>query len=86
MKDDRGLYYHPSLQTPDTRMYVRETDGRIEFRLWSRENPEIWERHGWLPLDAVQAAAAMFKDRGSGRNPLALYDLEVARRLLKDGE
>jgi len=84
MKDDRGFYYFHSLQTRDTRMYVRENDGLIEFRLWSRENPEVWERHGWLPFEAVAQAADLYKERGTGRNPLALYDLAVAKRLLKD--
>ncbi|MDY0306284.1 MAG: hypothetical protein AB7D51_14900 [Desulfovibrionaceae bacterium] len=86
MKDDRGLYYHPSLQNHDTRMYVRDSMGRIEFRLWNREDPGIWERHGWLSLEIVKAAAEMFRERGADRNPLALYDLDVARRLIKDGE
>jgi len=82
MKDERGLYYLPSLQTRTTRMYVRETDGVIEFRLWSGENPEIWERHEWIPLDVVRKAAELYKN--PERNPLGLYDLEVAKRLLQD--
>ena len=82
MKDERGLYYYPSLQNRDTRMYVRESDGVIEFRLWSAENPEIWERHEWIPLDVVRKAAKMYKN--PERNPLGLYDMDVARRLLRD--
>ena len=84
MKDDRGIYYRPSLQSPGTRMYVCEVDGIIMFRLHSEENPEIWERHGWLSMDAVRQAAQMYKDQGRDRNPLGLYDLDVAKRLLRD--
>ncbi|MBN2139804.1 MAG: hypothetical protein JW718_02245 [Desulfovibrionaceae bacterium] len=86
MKDELGLYYHPSLQSPGTRMYVRESRGRIEFRLWSREDPDIWERHEWIPLEVVEKASAMYQERGTNRNPMALYDLDVARRLVRDGE
>lgn len=86
MKDEQGLYYHPSLQDRDARMYVRDNMGRIEFRLWNRQDPGVWERHGWLSLEIVKAAAEMFKSRDTGRNPLALYDLDVAKRLLMDGE
>ncbi|MGE4552472.1 MAG: hypothetical protein AB7D57_05140 [Desulfovibrionaceae bacterium] len=84
MKDERGLYYLPSLQTRDTRMYVREHAGVIEFRLYSGENPEIWDRHGWLALDVIQRAARMYQDLGRERNPMGLYDEAVARRLIAD--
>lgn len=84
MKDERGVYYLPSLQSRDTRMYVRERGGVIEFRLYSGENPEVWERHEWLSLDVIQRAAKMYQDLGRERNPLGLYDQAVARRLLDD--
>jgi hypothetical protein len=84
MKDELGLYYYPSLQTRDTRMYVRENNGVIEFRLWSRENPAIWKGHEWLPYDVIEKASEMYKEKGSDRNPLALYDLNVAKQLLKE--
>ena len=84
MKDERGIYYLPSLQSRDTRMYVRERGGVIEFRLYSGENPEVWERHEWLSLDVIQRAAKMYRDLGRERNPLGLYDQDVARRLLDD--
>lgn len=84
MKDERGLYYLPSLQNRNTRMYVRQHDGVLEFRLYSAENPEIWKRHGWLPLEVVQRAAKMYRDLGRDRNPMGLYDEAVARRLIAD--
>ncbi len=84
MKDERGIYYHPSLQDQGTRMYVRENEGRIEFRLWNPYHPEAWDKHGWLPYDVIEEAAAKYKERGTDRNPLALYDLAVAKRLLAD--
>lgn len=84
MKDELGLYYYPSLQSQDTRMYVRENNGVIEFRLWSRENPEIWERHEWLPYDVLEKASEMYKERGTDRNPLALYDYDIAKKLIME--
>lgn len=84
MKDELGLYYYPSLQSRETRMYVRENEGIVEFRLWSKENPEIWKAHEWLPYDVVAKASEMYRERGSDRNPLALYDLEIAKKLIKD--
>ena len=86
MKDARGIYYLPSLQKRDTRMYVRlNASGKIEFRLFSEENPEIWEKHDWLTLDVIKQAAKMYKDLGrQDRNPLGLYDEDVAQRLITD--
>ena len=63
-------------------MYVRENDGMIEFRLWNQDHPEIWERHGWLDMDIIRRAARMYK--GKGDNPLKLYDLDIARVLLRE--
>ncbi|SKA82404.1 hypothetical protein SAMN02745704_01551 [Paucidesulfovibrio gracilis DSM 16080] len=84
MKDERGLYYLPSMQDTDTRMYVRSVDGVIQFRLWNANHAEVWDRHEWLPFDVIEAAAEMYKERGAERNPLALYDVEIAKRLIKD--
>ena len=83
MKDDNGLYYYPDPSDRNTRVYVREGGGGIEFRLWRTDHPEVWEQHGWLPYDVVSAAAAMYKERGTGADPLAFYDLNVARALVK---
>lgn len=84
MKDERGLYYHPSMQDTNTRMYVREVDGMIQFRLWNAGHEHVWEQHQWLPFDVIEAAAEMYRERGSDRNPLALYDLDIAKRLVRD--
>lgn len=86
MKDDNGLYYHPDPSDHSSRVYVRQGLGGVEFRLWRADHPEVWERHGWLAYDVVQAAASMYKERGSGADPLALYDCNVARALLKEEE
>jgi hypothetical protein len=85
MKDERGLYYYPTLQDRSTRMYVREQDGEVHFRLYSSENPEVWERHGWVPYSAIKQAAELYKkERDPSRNPLGLYDLDVAKRILQE--
>ena len=83
MKDDNGLYYYPDPSDRNTRVYVREESGGIEFRLWRTDHPEVWEQHGWLAYEVVSAAAAMYKERGTGADPLAFYDLNVARALVK---
>lgn len=85
MKDERGIYYHPTLQDQDVRMYVRRSEDQIEFRMHNPNHPEIWERHLWVPFAAIEKAAEMYRKQGMGeRNPMALYDLDVAERLLRD--
>ncbi|WP_338669332.1 hypothetical protein [Pseudodesulfovibrio methanolicus] len=84
MKDERGVYYTPSLQHPEVRMYVRENEGEIEFRLYNPDEPVIWEKHQWVPYQAIEAAAAMFREKNTDRNPLALYDRDIARKLLDE--
>lgn len=84
MKDDNGLYYYPDPADRQTRVYVRENAGGIEFRLWRSEHPEVWERHGWLAHSVLSAAASLYKERGNGIDPLVFYDVNVARALLKD--
>ncbi len=83
MHDDTGHYYYPNPADKKVRMYVREcpdAPGEVEFRLFSAENPEIWERHPWLTRDVVIEAAKMYDK--PDREPLALYDLGVAKALL----
>lgn len=86
MKDERGIYYFPSLQDRSLRMYVRrnEDSGQVEFRMFNAQHPEVWDRHGWLPHEVIVKAAQMFRERGSDRNPAALYDLDVAEKLIAD--
>ena len=82
MKDDRGLYYHPNLHNKRVRMYVREFGDELEFRLWHQDVPELWDEHGWVPYEAIQQAANMYK--GKALDPQRIYDLNVARALIKD--
>jgi hypothetical protein len=84
MKDERGAYYYPNPAEKRVRMYVRERYGDVEFRLWNQEHAEIWERHDWLPYDAVVEAAQEYAKRGAGVDPLEMYDINVAKRLLAD--
>ena len=84
MKDDKGLYYYPDPSDTQTRVYVREAPHGVEFRLWRSDHPEVWEQHHWLAYEVVAAAATMYKERGTGVNPLTFYDLNVARALIKD--
>lgn len=88
MKDERGLYYHPQAGNSQARVYVRRgPDGEVEFRLWQADHPEVWERHPWLSLDVLQSAARLYQtERNREADPLRLYDLAVARALLRESE
>lgn len=86
MKDADGLYYYPAPQNTRIRMYVRERFGTVEFRMRNDDYPEIWDRHGWRPYEEIQDAAALYKERRRGSDPLVLYDLNVARELLSREE
>lgn len=83
MKDERGHYYTPSLQHPEVRMYVRDNNGTVEFRLYNPNEPVIWEKHQWVPYEAIRQAAEMYKERNAERNPLSLYDIDIAKSLLR---
>ena len=54
MEDEKGLYYYPNPANRKERMYVRVTDGVIQFRLWNQDVAELWEKHGWLDYDLVK--------------------------------
>ena len=84
MKDQNGLYYYPAPQNTRIRMYVREQFGVVEFRMSNVDYPEIWEKHGWMPFEEIEMAAQMYKDRGRDANPMLLYDINVATKLLQD--
>lgn len=88
MEDERGLYYHAQAGNPKARVYVREgPDGEVEFRLWEMDHPEVWERHPWLPISVIRDAAALYReDRNKNADPLLLYDMNVARSLLKESK
>lgn len=84
MKDQNGIYYYPDPSDTNTRVYVREGAAGVEFRLWRHNLPEVWEKHGWMPHQVIEAAAAMYKQGGAQKSdPLILYDLNVARALIK---
>lgn len=82
MKDDKGLYYYPFPSNHRVRMYVCESVDGVSFRLWSQDDPKLWEDHKWLPYEAVRQAAAMYKS--GGFNPNEAYDIRVARALLEE--
>ncbi|MBE1424691.1 hypothetical protein H4684_001325 [Desulfomicrobium macestii] len=84
MQDKDGIFYYPYPENKRIRMFVREQDGNIEFRLSNVDHPEIWERHGWLDLDIIRRGAKMFEERGSKADPTKIYDVETARYLLKE--
>lgn len=83
MQDQYGVYYYPNPALKTTRMYVQDIQGVIHFRLYSSENPEIWDRHGWLPLEVVKQAAALYQ---GGNDPTRLYDENIAKEVLKQAE
>jgi hypothetical protein len=83
MKDEKGLYYYPFPQNKRVRMYVRELEGTIWFRLWNADDPELWVEHGWVPYGAIKQAAAMSKPKSHAFNPNQAYDMEVAKMLLE---
>jgi hypothetical protein len=82
MRDDRGVYYYPFPQNPKVRMYVREEEGTIWFRLWSQDDIALWDDHGWIPWEAVQQAMAL--RRPAHFDPKRAYDLHVARAVLEE--
>lgn len=85
MQDSLGLYYYPVLQNKKLRMYVRQIEDEIEFRMWDQDDPSLWEEHGWIGWQAIQQAAELYKSEGrKGSPPLKLYDIEIAKRLIKD--
>jgi hypothetical protein len=82
MKDGRGLYYYPYPQNRRVKTYVRRFGSDIEFRLYNEDDPKLWEEHGWVPHGAILQAAALFARKDF--DPVRVYDIEVARALLKD--
>lgn len=81
MKDEYGLYYYPNPLQKQFRMYVREIDGEIQFRLWNAQDPELWQQHGWVPYAAILEAAKIYA--GNSLEPKQAYDIEIARALVK---
>lgn len=88
MKDNIGLYYLPRPGDTRVRVYVRRgPDGEVQFRLWQADFPQIFEGHQWLSHDVLARATQMYRDeRNANIDPLWLYDINVARELLKQDE
>ena len=84
MKDERGIYYYPFPQNKRVRMYVREEEGTVFFRLFNADDTELWSLHGWVPYDAIVQAKAMYEQKNDF-NPDRAYDLSIARAVLKEG-
>lgn len=84
MQDELGIYYHPIIENKKIRMYVRAGSDNIEFRMWNADDPKLWDEHGWVEWPAMQQIADFYKKDGRGEFPLHLYDIEIAKRLLKD--
>ncbi|SBV90393.1 conserved hypothetical protein [uncultured delta proteobacterium] len=84
MHDELGSYYYPNPADPRSRVYVREGDNGLEFRLWHAEYPAVWEKHGWMAQATLEKAAAMYRDMGRESNPMALYDVAVAQALVRE--
>lgn len=82
MKDKQGVYYYPFPSNKRVRMYVRQGEGDIDFRLWNQDDPKLWEEHGWVPYQAIVQAQAMYE--GGAFDPQKAYDLNAAKALLAD--
>lgn len=88
MNDEKGLFYYPFPQNKRVRMYVKDEDGAVWFRLWSQDDARLWDDHGWVPWDAIHKAKSMYREERpqGGFQPDKAYDLDVARLILKQGK
>ena len=86
MRDELGSYYFAQAGDNTTRVYVRRGEnGEIEFRLWHKDYPHVWEKHGWLSRDVIARAAAMYREtRDEDADPLKIYDVAIAKNLLAE--
>lgn len=82
MKDDIGIYYYPNPSNKKIRMYVCEREGEVYFRMKNEDDPPMWEKHGWIPYDAVVSASLMTENKKF--NPLKVYDIALAEELLRE--
>ncbi len=82
MKDERGLYYYLSPGNRRLRMYVKQAEGVIWFRMWNADDPQLWEQHDWVPYGAILKAAEMYT--GKNFDPRRAYDLEIAKALIEE--
>lgn len=86
MKDEKGLYYYPFPQNRRVRMYVKQSGNDISFRLWSADDEQLWEEHGWVSHEAILQAAKLYKEekRTGGFDPRQAYDIHAARALIRE--
>lgn len=82
MKDDNGLYYYPNPGNKKIKMYVHQENDEIWFRMMKADDPKMWDEHGWVPYDAVVEASKLAENRQF--NPLLVYDIHVARELIRE--
>lgn len=85
MKDNLGLYYYPDPADKKTRVYVCMEADEVHFRVWRDDHPQVWDRHGWVPYSAIEQAAGLYKEMGRASDPMRLYDIGVAKVLLREG-
>ena len=84
MKDKIGIYYYPNPENKRVRLYVREKNGEVEFRMRNQYDPSIWTDHGWVPYSAIQQAQVLYSGRGQF-DPEKAYDVQIAKVLIRDG-
>lgn len=85
MKDRIGIFYYPFPENKRVRMYVRERNGDVEFRMRNQDDPGIWNDHGWVPYAAIQQAQVLYAKRGQF-DPQRAYDIQIAKVLIRDGD
>ena len=83
MKDRIGIFYYPFPENKRVRMYVRERNGDVEFRMRNQDDPGIWNDHGWVPYAAIQQAQVLYAKRGQF-DPQRAYDIQIAKVLISD--
>ena len=84
MRDEKGLYYYPFPQNKSVRMYVRDKDGAVWFRLWNADDLKLWDEHGWVPYEAVKQAQVLYD--GGSFDPAQAYDLISAKALIDENK
>jgi hypothetical protein len=82
MRDDKGLYYYPFPENKRVRMYVKQTEEIICFRMWNADDAQMWVQHGWVPYEAIRQASALFDKKDF--DPDRAYDIRAARALLAE--
>lgn len=83
MKDkEGGIYYYPFPDNKMVRMYVKESQGSIFFRMWRKDDETLWNEHGWVSYEDMLQASDMYT--GKAFDPKKVYDIHIARVLIRD--